>query len=116
MMLNALGLVAMLAAAASLIWSGSRAWRVSNRVLKWGGVGLAAVLAVAVSLIGAITLVGTVKQHARRPPVPDLKVEATPQTNCPRQGRRRRLLQRVPFGNRYAHRWPRRRQTLPVAG
>src|SRR5258707_9861381 len=41
--------------------------------------GLAAVLVVAVSSVAALTIVGMVKQHARRAPVPDLKVEATPE-------------------------------------
>ena len=78
-MLNSLGLVAMVAAAALLAWSGSRAFRVSNSFLKWGGTGLAAVLVVVVSSASALTLVGIVKQHARSAPVPDLKVEATPE-------------------------------------
>ena len=78
-MLNSLALVAMVAAAALLAWSGSRAFRVSNSFLKWGGTGLAAVLVVVVSSASALTLVGMVKQHARSAPVPDLKVEATPE-------------------------------------
>jgi mono/diheme cytochrome c family protein len=78
-MLNSLGLVAMVAAAALLAWSGMRAWRVTSRFLKWGGAGLAAVLAVAMSSASALTLVGMVKQHARSAPVPDLEVEASPE-------------------------------------
>jgi mono/diheme cytochrome c family protein len=50
-----------------------------NRFLKWGGVALAAVLAVAVSSVSALAIAGMVKQHARSAPVPDLKVEATPE-------------------------------------
>jgi mono/diheme cytochrome c family protein len=42
-------------------------------------VGLAAVLAVAVSSVNALIIAGMVKQHARSAPVPDLKVEATPE-------------------------------------
>ena len=72
-------LLSMIAAAALLVWSGLCAWRGSNRFLKWGGVGLAAVLVVAVSCVAALTIVGMVKQHARSAPVPDLKVEATPE-------------------------------------
>jgi mono/diheme cytochrome c family protein len=78
-MIKILGLVEMVATAALLIWSGFRAWRVRNRFLKWGGVALAAVLAVAVSSVSALTIAGMVKQHARSAPVPDLKVEATPE-------------------------------------
>jgi mono/diheme cytochrome c family protein len=40
---------------------------------------LAAVLAVAVSSVSALTIAGMVKQDARSAPVPDLKVEATPE-------------------------------------
>jgi hypothetical protein len=78
-MLIVFGLLAMVAAAALLVWSGLCAWRGSNRFLKWGGVGLAAVLVVAVSSVAALTIVGMVKQHARGASVPDLKVEATPE-------------------------------------
>jgi ABC-type uncharacterized transport system YnjBCD permease subunit len=112
-MLIVFALLAMVAAAALLVWSGLCAWRGSNRFLKWGGVGLAAVLVVAVSCVAALTIVGMVKQHVRRAPVPDLKVEATPERNWARQGRRRWLLQRLPFKNRHAHRWPRHRRGFP---
>jgi hypothetical protein len=78
-MLTVFALLAMVAAAALLVWSGLCAWRGSNRFLKWGGAGLAAVLVVAVSCVAALTIVGMVKQHVRRAPVPDLKVEATPE-------------------------------------
>ena len=63
-MANILGLTTMLAAATALVWSGARACRIKNRFVKWGVVGLAAVLAVAVSFAAALTIVGTVKQHA----------------------------------------------------
>src|SRR4051794_3837690 len=78
-MANILGLAAMLTAAAALVWSGARAWRIKNRFVKWGSMGLAAVLAVAVSFVAALTIVGTVKQRARGAPVPELEVEATPE-------------------------------------
>jgi len=47
-MLNIIGLAMLIVIAALLIWSGFRAWRVRSSFLKWGGAGLAAVLAVAV--------------------------------------------------------------------
>jgi mono/diheme cytochrome c family protein len=78
-MLNILSLAAMVVSTALLVWAGIRAWRVRNRFLKWGGVGLAAVLVVVVSSASALTLVGIVKQHTRRAPVPNLQVEATPE-------------------------------------
>jgi hypothetical protein len=78
-MLNIIGLAMLIVIAALLIWSGFRAWRVRSSFLKWGGAGLAAVLAVAVSYASVLTIAGMVKQHARRALVPDLKVEATPE-------------------------------------
>jgi mono/diheme cytochrome c family protein len=78
-MQNIIGLMALIAIAALLAWSGLRAWGIRNSFLKWGGVGLAAVLAVAVSSVSALTIAGMVKQHARSAPIPDLKVEVTPE-------------------------------------
>lgn len=78
-MQNIIGLITLIAFAALLFWSAFRAWRVSSSFLKWGGVGVATVLAVAVSSVSALTIAGTVKQHSRHAPVPDLKVEATPE-------------------------------------
>src|SRR5262245_857268 len=78
-MLDILGLVAMVVAAALLILAAIRAWRIKRNVLKWGGAGLAAVLAVAVSSASTLAIAGMVKLHARSAPVPDLEVEATPE-------------------------------------
>jgi len=75
---NILGLTAIITTAALLAWSAFRASRVGNRFLKWGGMALAAVLAMAVSSVSALTIAGMVKQHARSAPVPALKVETTP--------------------------------------
>lgn len=72
------GVMALIVVAALLIWAGFLARGVPNRFLKWSGMVLAAVLAVAVSSAGALMTAGLVKQHARSAPVPDLKVEATP--------------------------------------
>jgi mono/diheme cytochrome c family protein len=69
----------LIAIAVLAVWSGFRASRFRSSFLKWCGVGLASVLAVAVSSACAITIVGMVKQQARRAPVPDLKVETTPE-------------------------------------
>ena len=78
-MADIFGLTTMLAAAAALVWLGARACRIKNRFVKWGVVGLAAVVAVPVSFAAALTIVGTVKLHVRSAPVPDLEVEATPE-------------------------------------
>jgi len=78
-MQNYVALAAMVGLIAFLIWSGVRAWRAKRPVAKWGGVMLAAVLALPLSGVSALTAAGIVKQHARSAPVPDLKVEATPE-------------------------------------
>ncbi|MBW7975113.1 c-type cytochrome [Bradyrhizobium sp. BR 10289] len=78
-MQDVVALATMVALIALLVWLGVRALQAHYRVVRWGGVGLVAVLAIAVSGFGALTAVGIVKQHTRSAPVPDLKVEATPQ-------------------------------------
>jgi mono/diheme cytochrome c family protein len=78
-MQNIVCLVELIVVTALLVWSGFRALRVRNMFLKCGGVGLSAVLTVAVSSVSALAVAGMVKQHVRSAPVPDLKVEATPE-------------------------------------
>jgi mono/diheme cytochrome c family protein len=74
-----IGVIGLIAVVAVLIWAGLRARRVANRFLKWSGVTLAAVLALAVSSVGVLMIAGMAKQHARSAPVPDFKVEAAPE-------------------------------------
>jgi mono/diheme cytochrome c family protein len=76
---NIIGLIVLVALAALMVWIGSRALQVRSRALRWIGVGLAAVLTVAVSSVSALTAAGLVKQHARSAPLPSLKVELTPE-------------------------------------
>ena len=78
-MLNIIGLVMLIATAALLVWSSVRAWRQKNSFLKWGGAGLAVLLATAVSLVSVLTITGLFKLHTRSAPVPDLKVAGTPE-------------------------------------
>jgi mono/diheme cytochrome c family protein len=73
------GVMVLIAVAALLIWAGLLARRIANRFLKWSGVVLAALLAVGVSSVGALMIAGLVKQHARTAPMPEFKVEATPE-------------------------------------
>lgn len=77
-MLNVIGFVLLLATVALLSWASRRAWRQTNRVLKWGGAGLAALLATAVACVSVLALAGLMKLHTRRAPVPALKVAGTP--------------------------------------
>ena len=78
-MFNVIGLVILIATAALLIWSSIRAWRQRNSFLKWGGTGLVALLATAVSLVSVLTIAGLFKLHTRSAPVPDLKIAGTPE-------------------------------------
>jgi mono/diheme cytochrome c family protein len=78
-MQNIVGLIALLVVAALLVWLGLRALRVKSRVLKWSGVGLAALLTIAVSSVSGLTAAGLVKQHTRSAPLPNLKVALTPE-------------------------------------
>src|SRR5215467_2213569 len=78
-MANVICLVALITIATLLAWSGARAWRAKNTFLKWGGVGVAGLLVVAVALPSALMIVGLVKLHTRNAPVPDLKVARMPE-------------------------------------
>jgi mono/diheme cytochrome c family protein len=78
-MLNILNLIILIVAAALLAWASIRAWRQNNRLLKWAGAGLAALLATAVSCASALTTAGLLKQHGRSAPVPYVKVAGTPE-------------------------------------
>jgi len=78
-MSDIVGLISLIAIAALLIWLAFRFCRVGNGMLKWSGVVLAAVLAVAVSSISALTITGMFKEHVRRAAIPDLRIEATPE-------------------------------------
>ena len=78
-MQNVVGLVALIAIAALLAWSGVRARRVNNRIAKWGGAGLLALLSIAVLSAGALTSLGMIKQRSRSAPIPNIKVAATPE-------------------------------------
>ncbi|RZN30134.1 c-type cytochrome [Bradyrhizobium sp. Leo121] len=78
-MQNIVALVALIAIAALLAWSGFRTWRVKNRIIKWGGASLLALLSVAVLSASALTSLGMIKQHSRSAPIPDIKVAATPE-------------------------------------
>src|SRR5215467_1562445 len=77
-MLYVIGFVLLLATVALLSWASRRSWRHTNRVRKWGGAGLAALLATAVAFVSVLTLAVLVRLHTRRAPVPVLKVAGTP--------------------------------------
>ena len=64
-MQNMICLIALIAIAALLTWWGFRGWRVRNSFLKWGRLGLAAVLTVTVSSVSALLIAGMLEQHAR---------------------------------------------------
>ena len=76
-MLNAISLGMLITTAALVAWSGARTWRAKNGFLKWGGVGLTALLTAGVSLTIALMIAGLVKLHTRSAPVPSLEVAGT---------------------------------------
>jgi mono/diheme cytochrome c family protein len=78
-MWNIIALTVLIAVVVLLITSGAYSWRAKSSFLKWTSVGIVALLTIPLSSIGALTMVGMVKQHARRALVPDLRVEATPE-------------------------------------
>jgi hypothetical protein len=78
-MQNIVELVALIAIAALLAWIGFRIWRVKNRIVKWGGAGLSALLSAAVLSASALTLLGMIKQHSRSAPLLDIEIAATPE-------------------------------------
>jgi cytochrome c553 len=75
---NAVGLMILIAASALLAWSGNRARRIDNALLRWGGVILAGLLATAVSLLSVLVAAGLFRLHIRSAPVPNLKIASTP--------------------------------------
>jgi hypothetical protein len=72
-------LTAPIAVVVLLIRLGVYSWRTKSGLVKWSGVGIVALVIIPVSSVSALTIVGMVKQQARRAPVPDVRVEATPQ-------------------------------------
>jgi mono/diheme cytochrome c family protein len=78
-MVNVIALGMLIATAALLVWWGVRASRANNCFLKWGGMGVAAVLAIGVALPSTLMIAGLGKLHTRNAPVPNLKVARTPE-------------------------------------
>jgi mono/diheme cytochrome c family protein len=74
---NAIYLIILIATSALPVWSGIRAWRINNALLRWSGVSLAGLLAIAVSLLSILTAVGLYRLQIRGAPVPTLKIAGT---------------------------------------
>ena len=74
-----IGSITSVAIVTLLVRSALVAWRAGNGFLKWGGVALAAALALTVSSVSALTFVGLARQHSRKAPLPPLTVTATPE-------------------------------------
>jgi len=71
--------VAVVFLAAALTYLCARVARSKVRFLKWGTAGLAGLGATAFGLLGLVALMGVDRLQARRAPVPNLKVVATPE-------------------------------------
>jgi cytochrome c553 len=78
-MLNMIGAVTLIAIGALMVWASVGVWRVQNKVLKWAGAGLLALLAAAVCLISILTVAELVQLHTRSVSAPTLKVVGTPE-------------------------------------
>jgi cytochrome c553 len=76
---NAISLMILAATSALLGWSGIRAWRINNALLRWSAVSLAGLLAAAVSFLCVLTVVGLFRLHFRSAPVPTLEIAGTPE-------------------------------------
>jgi mono/diheme cytochrome c family protein len=70
-------LTMLIVAAALLAWFAIRCRHHKNIIFKWAGTGLAAVLAAAVCLIGALMIAGMFKLQVRSAALPDIKVAGT---------------------------------------
>jgi hypothetical protein len=74
---NVVGLVILILLAGLLVWSTRRALAIENRILKWGGASLTAVLAVGVSVAAAVTTAGLIRMQPPSAPIPKPKVAGT---------------------------------------
>jgi mono/diheme cytochrome c family protein len=60
-----------------LIWTAIRTWRIKNRLLKWSGAGLTALLSTIATVISVLLITGLFKLHARNAPAVALTVSGT---------------------------------------
>ena len=79
MTLNLLWPSIFIALAAALTYLCARVARSKVSFLKWGTAGLTGLAATAFGLLGLVALMGIDRLQARRAPVPNLKVVATPE-------------------------------------
>jgi mono/diheme cytochrome c family protein len=77
---DSLGVTALVALAVVATWLATRAWRANHRVVKWVGLALSSLLALACVLVIGVALVGFYKINfpRHRPTVADMKVAGTP--------------------------------------
>ena len=78
-MLNVVGLFMLCSIGGLLVYASIRAARITRHVVRWSSVGLTAVLAAALLVLSALTIVGLFKAQARHAPVPSMKVAVTPE-------------------------------------
>jgi len=77
--MNLIELMALIGAAALLIWSAISTRRIKKSLLKWSVLTVSVLLAAVASFISALALTGLVKAHSRSAPVPSLIVEMSPE-------------------------------------
>jgi cytochrome c553 len=75
---NVFDLVVLIVIAALLAWCCLHVWSSENHLIKWGGAGLAGLLAATVSVVIVLMTAGLLKLNARSAAAPNLKVASTP--------------------------------------
>ena len=80
-MFDIVGVAALLIAVVLTVWLVTRARRAGNAIVKWVGLVLSSLFALVIGVATVLTLVGYYRINfpAGRPPVPDVRVAATPE-------------------------------------
>jgi mono/diheme cytochrome c family protein len=76
-MQDLIGFLLLVTAAICLVWLSIRARRFGNFMLRWGGIVTAAALAGIAWAFVILTIAGSIKQHSRSAPVPEVSIAGT---------------------------------------
>jgi mono/diheme cytochrome c family protein len=71
--------ILLVTAAISLVWLSVRARRIDNRFLKWSGAVTAGALAAVAWGVVVLAIAGSIKQHRRTAPIPEVRIAGTPE-------------------------------------
>ena len=76
-MTTVIGMTILIATCVVLIWLAIRARRIPSVLLRWSGACFAGAMAAIVSVLVLLSVSGLLRIHARKAPIPDLKIIAT---------------------------------------